>query len=397
MESIIEQSANLIENTTMGFQRYLHGQIGWKNRLIGIKGARGTGKTTMLLQYLKSLNLPETKAAYFSLDDLYFTQNSLKETAIAFYKAGGEILVLDEVHKYPTWAQEIKNLYDFYPKLHIIFTGSSIIDISKQQGDLSRRALVYELPGLSFREFLLIKEIADLPAIKLEAFLEAPEKIKKLLPKDFRPLEHLKEYLQYGYYPFILEGRETVHQKINQLIRTIVEYDMAELKDFDIRNARKLLQLVYVIAQQVPFKPNLSALAEKTNIHRNSLNNYLHFLEQGRILSLLYPKGQSVAVLQKPEKIFLNNTNLQFALAEENINIGTVRETYFLSQLYPMHKLNMPPQGDFLVNNKYTFEIGGKNKDGKQIKGLENSWIVRDDMEYPVGKALPLWAFGLGY
>jgi uncharacterized protein len=397
MESIFEQSANIIENTPMGFQRYLTGQIGWKNRLIGIKGARGTGKTTMLLQHLKSLNLPHSKAAYFSLDDLYFTQNSLKETATAFYKEGGEILVLDEVHKYPSWAQEIKNLYDFYPKLRIIFTGSSIIDISKQQGDLSRRALMYELPGLSFREFLLIKGIAELPSIKLEELLGEPGKIRKQLPKDFRPLEHMKEYLRFGYYPFILEGRETVHQKINQLIRTTVEYDMAELKDFDVRNARKLLQLVYIIAQQVPFKPNLSALAEKTNIHRNSLNNYLYFLEQGRILSLLYPKGQSVAILQKPEKIFLNNTNLQYALAEENINAGTVRETFFLSQLYPMHKLNMPLKGDFLVNNKYTFEIGGKNKDGQQIKGQENSWIVRDDMEYPAGKALPLWMFGLVY
>lgn len=394
---LLEQSEHLLANTSLNFVRYLYNHIRWNNRLIGIKGARGTGKTTLLLQWLKQQNLPAKKAAYFSLDDLYFTNHSLKETAKDFYKQGGKILVLDEVHKYKSWAQEIKNIYDFYPDIKIIFTGSSIIDISKQQGDLSRRALIYELPGMSFREYLSMKNIIDFPSVPLEELLQNPNRLKQKIPKDFRPLQHFKDYLNWGYYPFVLEDPESVHQKINQLIRTIVEYDMAELKDFDIRNAKKILQLIYIIAQQVPFKPNLSALAEKSSIHRNSLNNYLHYIEQARIITLLYPQGRSVAVLQKPEKIFLNNTNLQFSLAEENVDTGSVRETFFLSQLYPFHKINMPKQGDFIVNNKYTFEIGGKGKDGKQVKGIKNSWLVKDDIETGFGNVLPLWSFGLLY
>jgi predicted AAA+ superfamily ATPase len=195
----------------------------------------------------------------------------------------------------------------------------------------------------------------------------------------------------------MMEDKETVHQKINQLIRTIVEYDMAELKDFDIRNAKKILQLMYVISQQVPFKPNLVTLAEKTNIHRNSLNNYLHYLEQAKLISLLQPAGKSTAILQKPEKIYLNNTNLLYALAEQQVDKGNLRETFFLSQLNAVSKITMPKQGDFFVDNKFTFEVGGKDKSKKQIEGLKNAWVVKDDLEFPVGNDLPLWMFGLLY
>jgi predicted AAA+ superfamily ATPase len=397
MEVLLEQSERLVAATSTEYKRYLYNTIKWNSRLIGIKGARGTGKTTLLLQWIKELDLPADKAAYFSLDDLYFTVNSLKDTVTQFYKSGGEVLVLDEVHKYKNWSLEIKNIYDFFPNLKIIFTGSSIIDISKQEGDLSRRALMYELPGLSYREYLFMQGIVELPALSLDDILFKNAQMKKGLPKHFRPLEHFDNYLKYGYYPFGLEDETTVHQRINQLIRTIVEVDMAELKDFDIRNAKKLLQLVYVIAQQVPFKPNITSLATKTGIHRNSLNNYLHYLEQAKIISLLFPEGQSIAVLQKPEKIFLNNTTLLNALSAEESSVGTVREIFFLSQLVPFHKVNMPKKGDFLVNGKYTFEVGGRGKGQKQIAELENAWVVKDDIEFPVNKAIPLWMFGLLY
>lgn len=397
MIQLLARSESLLSNTDTGFIRYLYGKINWNSRLIGIKGARGTGKTTMLLQWLKLQNLPSGKAAYFSLDDLYFTNNSLFETAREFYSLGGKILLLDEVHKYPTWSKEIKNIYDFYKDFKIIFTGSSIIDISKQQGDLSRRAIIYELPGMSFREYLAIKKIAFINAIEMEELLNNPVVMKGMLQKDFRPLQHFKNYIQTGYYPFVMDEEESIYQKINQLIRSIVENDMVELADFDIRNAKKMLQLIYVIAQQVPFKPNVSALAIKTTIHRNTLNNYFHYLEQARIINLLYPAGKSIATLQKPEKIFLNNTNLQYALAGEQADTGSLRETFFLSQLLPLHQVQMPKKGDFIVNNKYTFEIGGKGKDLKQIKNIKNSFIVRDDIETPVAAILPLWMFGLLY
>lgn len=397
MNVLLEQSEYLLSNTTLDFKRFLFNEIKWNNRLVGIKGARGTGKTTLLLQWLKQQDLPVTKAAYFSLDDLYFTNNSLKETVAQFHKLGGKILVLDEVHKYKNWSTEIKNIHDIYTGIKIIFTGSSIIDISRQQGDLSRRAIIYELPGLSYREFLSLKYNLQLPVFSLNEILKDASTLKKLLPISFRPLEYFNEYLQTGYYPFMMEEKETVHQKINQLIRTIVEYDMAELKDFDIRNAKKILQLMYVIAQQVPFKPNLVALAEKTSIHRNSLNNYLHYLEQAKLISLLQPAGKSVASLQKPEKIYLNNTNLLYALAEKQVDKGNLRETFFLSQLNAVHKMAMPKQGDFFVDNKYTFEVGGKDKSKKQIAGIKNAWVVKDDLEFPVGNNLPLWMFGCLY
>lgn len=394
---LLDRSARLVAHTSVEYKRYLHQNIRWQNRLIGVKGARGTGKTTLLLQYIKELNLPPEKAAYFSLDDLYFTNHTLNETVEQFYKNGGAILVLDEVHKYKNWSTEIKNIFDFYPKLKIIFTGSSIINLSKQKGDLSRRALMYELPGLSFREYLGMKKIIELDTISLDDLLNNAGILKNKIPSDFRPLEHFKNYLNYGYYPFGIEDAGSVHQLINQLVRTIVEVDMAELKDFDIRNAKKLLQLIYIIAQQVPFKPNISSLATKTGIHRNSLLHYLHYLEQAKIISLLYPAGPSTAALQKPEKIFLNNTTLLYALAEEQAEIGSVRETFFLSQVIPFHKVHMPKQGDFLVNNKYTFEVGGRGKGNKQISGIKNSWVVKDDLENPVSGVIPLWMFGLLY
>lgn len=397
MYSLLEQTEHLLAFTNLEFKRFLFHQIKWNNRLIGIRGARGTGKTTLLLQWLKTQNLPPNKAAYFSLDDLYFSKNSLKETVEIFYKQGGTILVLDEVHKYKNWSAEIKNCYDFYPNLKIIFTGSSIIDIAKQQGDLSRRALLYDLPGLSFREYLALKKLYTGISIDLTSLLTKTQEYSHQFSPDFRPLEHFKEYLVHGYYPFTIEDPTSVHQRINQLIRTIVEMDMASLKDFDIRNAQKILQLIYVIAQQVPFKPNLTSLAEKTGIHRNSLNSYLYYLEQAKIISLLYPAVRSTAILQKPAKIYLQNTNLQYALGESQTEIGNVRETFFFSQLSVSHKIHTAQHGDFLIDQQFSFEVGGKHKSFKQIEGIKNAWLAKDDIEFPSAQIIPLWMFGFLY
>jgi len=397
MEILLEQSARLLNYTSLDFKRYLHGDINWKERLIGIKGARGVGKTTLLLQHLKELSLPASKAAYFAMDDLYFSGHSLKETADTFYKQGGRALALDEVHKYPGWSGEIKNLYDFYPDLQIFFTGSSIIDISKEEGDLSRRALLYDLPGLSFREYLIMKGVANLPVLSLYEILHQPESYGKFLDSSFRPLEYFADYVKHGYYPFGIRNPESLYQRLNQVVRTIVEIDMAELPTFDIRNAKKMLQLIEVIAGQVPFKPNIKELGEKTQIHRNSINAYLHYLKQAKIISLLYPAGKSTATLQKPEKIFLQNTTLLFALAKESANSGSVRETFFQSMVSPKHKLEAPKKGDFFVDSQYTVEIGGSTKKKQQIKFAPNSWVVKDGIETGSKEILPLWAFGFLY
>jgi predicted AAA+ superfamily ATPase len=397
MEELLEVSGSLISKVSMQFKRYLYDRINWNDRLIGIKGARGVGKTTMLLQWLKNQAVEAQKKVYFSLDELYFTANSLSETARAFYQQGGKILVLDEVHKYPTWSQEIKNLYDRYADLQIIYTGSSIIDITRQEADLSRRAMSYELAGLSYREYLEFAHRILLPVFSLEQILGKDPSIRESLPDVFKPLEYFKAYLRKGYYPFFRESEDTYHQRLQQLIRTIVEYDMAEMRGFDIRHAKKMLQLLYVIAQEVPFKPNISSLSNKTQIHRNTLGNYLHFLHEARLIHLLYSSRSGVAGLQKPEKVYLENTNLLYALSQHAASTGTIREVFFNNQLNVLHNVHYALSGDFEVDGKYFFEIGGKNKSEKQISGFENAWIVKDDQEFPVHRSLPLWLFGFLY
>ncbi|WP_288369720.1 AAA family ATPase [uncultured Algoriphagus sp.] len=396
MEELLEISYSLIGRTSLSFERYLKDKIAWDEKLIGIKGARGTGKTTLILQYLKRKKDEGFQVTYFSLDELFFLENSLVETAKAFYQNGGKILALDEVHKYPGWSREIKNLHDRYSDLQIIFSGSSIIDISKVEGDISRRAIIYELHGLSFREYLLFKKNLVLPLLSLEQIVSSTNDLRSFFPNDFKPISFFKEYLVTGYFPFSGKNEDLYFQKLRQMIRTIVEYDMAEIKGFDIRNGKKLLQLLYIVAQQVPFKPNLSSLASKTSIHRNSLSLYLQYLAEARLLELLYPEGISVSTLQKPEKIFINNTNYLFALAEKSPEIGSVREIFFQSQIKVNHQINYSKTVDFLVDKSFHFEIGGKNKSRKQLIS-EDHFLVKDDLEYPVGQNIPLWVFGFLY
>ena len=397
MEELFNLSDKLVKEVPAKFKRYLFEKINWNNRLIGIKGARGTGKTTLLLQWLKQRAIPSSKGVYLSLDDIYFTSHSLLDTGNEFYQKGGKILVLDEVHKYPHWAREIKNLYDRYNDLQIIFTGSTIIDISRQEGDLSRRVLMYELPGLSYREYLKMNGYLDVEPIPMDIIMENNHDIRAMFPADFRPLEYYDNYLMHGYYPFYSEDKTGYHTRLRQLVRQIVESDMAEIKGFDIRNAKKMLQLIYIIAQQVPFKPNIVKLSQKSQIHRNSIINYLYFLEEARLIKLLYPSGISISTLQKPEKIFLNNSNLIYALAENQPSKGTIRETFFLNQVSVLHRINQPDNTDFEINGKYLFEVGGTGKNKKQIKELSNAFVVKDSVEFPAGNALPLWIFGFLY
>jgi predicted AAA+ superfamily ATPase len=397
MDDLLIVSQQKISSVNLSFKRYLFSKINWSNRLIGIKGARGTGKTTLLLQWLNQLNLTHKQKAYLSLDELYFTNHSLLESAQSFYQQGGKVLVLDEVHKYPTWSTEIKNLYDRYDDLKIVFTGSSIIEISRQEADLSRRALMYELWGMSYREYLHLTHNLILPILTLDEILDAGGKPLENLPVGFKPLEYFNEYLRYGYYPFYSSNPENYYQLLRQLCRAIVEYDMAELKGFDIRHSKKMLQLLYVVAQQVPFKPNINNLAQKTQIHRNSINNYLYFLHEARLIHLLYEQGISTATLQKPEKIYMGNTNLLYALSESTLSAGTLREVFFNNQVNVLNRVNHTPETDFVVNGSHYFEVGGKSKKTKQIAGLSSAWVVKDNLEYPVGKSIPLWLFGLLY
>ncbi len=397
MESLFRKSNLLIQDQSLRWERSLASKIDWNDRLIGVLGARGTGKTTLLLQHLKKKYGVSTNALYLSLDDIYFTENRLVDVAEIFRQRGGKILFLDEVHRYPRWEREIKNLYDLYKDLQIVFTGSSIIDLLKQNVDLSRRAVQYEMSGLSYREYLQFTGIISIASITLTDVLARHIQIAIDLVSSFRPLQYFAGYLQSGYYPFFAENPHTYPIRLEQMIKMIIENDLQFLEGFDPHNTRKIYQLLYVLSANVPFKPNISKLSEKIGIHRNTLTQYIYYLEKARLINTLRAAGKSISILQKPDKIFLENPNLHHILSE-NVNKGSLREAFFLNQLRNAgYYLSMPLRGDFMVNEKYIFEIGGKNKPYDQIAGIENAFIIADDMETGAYNKIPLWLIGFLY
>ncbi len=397
MESLKAKSNFLVTRTPLDFSRYLMEKIDWSWRLVGILGARGAGKTTLLLQYLKRNIGIGNEAMYASLDDIYFSGHTLYNLAQEFSNKGGKYLFIDEVHKYPSWSAELKNIYDSIPDLNVVFTGSSIIDLLKQDTDLSRRAITYELNGLSFREYLALNKTATIQAIDLRTILHHHSEISLELSSQFKPLLHFNNYLKHGYYPFFIESEELYQRRLEQVLQLTMENDLAFIDGYDPRNAFKIKQLLYIIAENVPFKPNLVRISEKIGIHRNTLINYLFYLEKAKIINLLYPSGISVSILQKPEKIFLNNPNLAWLLSEQTPNKGSLRETFFFNQISAAHIVKAPKAGDFEVDNQWIFEIGGEKKTAKQIHQIPNGYIVSDDIETGAYQKIPLWLFGLLY
>ena len=395
MQNLIIKSENKIVLVTDDFHRYLFEKINFNNRLIAILGARGTGKTTMLLQVAKKFRDKET--LYVALDDLFFTNNNLYTLADEFNKTGGELLLLDEVHKYPEWSREIKLIYDDFPDLQVIFTSSSVLDIYKGESDLSRRAVNYHLKELSFREYLLFFEQLGLPTYTIEEVISNHTEIASGLLKRIKPLKHLKKYYQTGVYPYYSGNEEEYYQALRNTINLILEIDIQSVRGIEYANIAKFKRLLYVLAGNVPFIPNISKLAEKVNVNRNLLIEALRLLERAELIQTCIKASKSISYLNKPDKIWLHNTNLNFAIAGDKINIGTLRETFFLQHVSVMHSVTLPDKGDFLLNNKYTFEVGGKNKKQHQIAGLEDAFIVRDDIELGTKKIIPLWLFGLIY
>lgn len=398
MEKLQLKSNLLIQQQSMEIVRSQANTIDWSDRLIGLLGARGTGKTTLLLQQMKSQYGMSREALYITMDDIYFTGNRLSDLAEQFRQQGGKTLFIDEVHKYPDWAKEIKNLYDFYKDLNIVFTGSSIIDISRQNADLSRRAVQYELVGLSYREFLIFTGKADLAVLSLKDILEHHIEIAHNIASGFKPLQYFDDYLKFGYYPFFIKNINTYHLRVEKVVRLIIEEDLQFIAGFNPHHSRKIYQLMYILATNVPFKPNITKLSEKTGINRNMIVEYLHYLDNARLINSLSASGRSISILQKPDKIFLENTNLLYALSQDNVDKGALREAFFMNQLNnTRHEISLPLKGDFFIDDKYTFEIGGKNKSSKQLTGIEDSFIAMDDMEAGIGNKIPLWLFGMLY
>ena len=397
MEQLLKKSSFLIARVTKEYQRATIKPINWQWRLNGIVGARGTGKTTLLLQKLSALQQQGNKVLYVTLDDLYFTEHKLYDLANAFYQNGGNYLFLDEVHKYPHWSRELKNIYDSIPDLKITFSGSSIMEISRSEVDLSRRALIYELQGLSFREFLLIAEKLDISSYSLDEILSSHVDIATEIIKRFRPLEKLQQYVRQGYYPFFTEKDRDYNLTLEQVIQLVVEVDMKYMDGFDPAQSRKLLQLLRIIAGSVPFKPNVSKLSEQIGIHRNTLVQYLHYLQRAKLIRLMHLPEKDISVLQKPDKIYLDNPNLHFILNPQQVNMGSAREAFLASQLSHISELHLHRKADFLVDHSIVIEVGGKSKGSEQIKEELNAYLAMDDIEVGYENRVPLYLFGLLY
>jgi uncharacterized protein len=397
MEKLIEKSNKSIQSVHYLYQREVMGNINWDWRMNGIIGAMGTGKTTLLLQKLQQLKKVGHEVLYVRLDDLYFADHRINDLADTFRKNGGEYLYLDEVHKYPGWARELKNIYDSNPELKLVFSGSSIIEITKQDADLSRRALVYEMSGLSFREYLLMAGIISVPHYPLtEIFLDHMN-IASGIVRQIPVLKHFSTYLKNGFYPYFLEAERDYFTSLEQIIRTVMETDLRFIENFDIAQSRKMLTLLKVIAASVPFKPNISKISQKTNLHRQTVLIYLQYLEKARMIRLVNQPERYISRLQKPDKIFLDNPNLLYALNPEIVNTGNLMETFALNQLSAKHEVFLHEKADFLVDGKFVIEIGGKNKDNRQVRDFENSFIFPDDIETGHHNRIPLWLLGLLY
>lgn len=314
-----------------------------------------------------------------------------------FVKQGGKFLFLDEVHKYPNWSQELKNIYDDYPELKIVFTASSLLEILNARADLSRRAVVYTMQGLSYREYLNLTLGLDLPKYTLADILAQHVVLASEINQKIKPLQHFKDYLNHGYYPFFQEVPELYFLRIEEVLNLILEIELPLLRKVEVAYVTKLKQLLQIIAESVPFVPNISKLSERIGVNRNTFVSYLYFLEEAHITRNLYKDAKGITQLQKPNKIFLENTNLQYALSPDQANLGNIRETFFINQLSTQHTLEYIVESDFLVDGKLIFEVGGKSKNDKQIKNIKDSYLVLDDIEYGIDTKIPLWLFGFLY
>lgn len=389
--TLINYMKEQLELVSLAFKRYNYDKLPWEARLVGLMGPRGVGKSTLILQHIKSKSPEEqAKSLYVSADHSYFTTSTLIETANQFVREGGEWLYIDEVHKYEGWSQELKQIYDSHPGLHVFFTGSSILDIIDGEADLSRRVILFDMQGLSFREYLEMFHGIKTPIRSLEDILNGKTEIEGLQ----HPIPLFNQYLREGYYPFSKEG--FFQQRLQQVIRLTMEVDIPQYANMSPATGKKLRRMLSIIASNVPYKPEATGLANEIKVSRNDIPTYLLYMEKAGMIGQLRDETGGMRGLGKTEKVYLDNTNIIYALSGENANIGNVRETFFYNQTRLTLDVTSSKVSDFSIG-KYTFEVGGAKKSHRQIKDVANSFIVRDDTEYANGDILPLWAFGLLY
>jgi predicted AAA+ superfamily ATPase len=397
MEQLFERYYRLLDSISMDFTRGYTQQINWNARMIGVIGARGIGKTTILLQYMKNNFRRDGSALYVSLDNIWFSENRLTDLADVFVKQGGQYLFLDEVHKYKGWSQEIKNVYDGYPDLKVVFTGSSLLEIRNSRTDLSRRAVVYNLRGLSFREYLNLTGGLDLHVVSLDDILSGHVDIAQEVLRKVKPLKYFASYLKSGYYPFFLEVPELYFHRLDEIINLILENELPLLRNVELANVPKLKLLLKILAESAPFIPNIVKLSERSGLTRNTVISYLGYFEEAHLGKNLFRNARGITRLQKPDKIYLENTNLMYALSPVGVNSGNLRETFFVNQLSENHIVEYASEGDFMIDGRIVIETGGKSKGFDQVKGIMNSYVASDGIEYGTGNRIPLWLFGFLY
>lgn len=397
LDEILRIYNRRLQGTPEGFKRYLIDKIDWRDNLIAIKGAKGTGKTTMLLQHIKESFADKDKALYISLDNLWFETHSINDLIEYHYTHGGTHLFLDEVHYFPNWKTLIKNINDDYPGLHVVYTGSSMLKIDGGVADLSRRQLPYTLHGMSFREYLLYEGLAEIEPIPFDFLLNNHRQIAEdILSNGMKILPLFADYLRHGYYPFYKSVYSGFEIRLQQVVNHVLENDYPIIEGVEQSTIRKTKKMFMILAEQVPQTPNMSNLYNELETDRNQGLKMLYALEKAGLLALLSDKPKHIDKLSRPEKIFMDNSNLMYAYAT-NPNIGTVRETFFLSQLAVDHSITYPAKGDFLVDGKYLFEVGGRKKSFEQIKDVADSYLAVDDTEIGHHNRIPLWMFGLLY
>lgn len=404
MDNLFSTSDRLIRSTDMRFQRSLVDRIDWSQRLIEIRGSRGVGKTTLMLQRAGMLQRQGLKVLYASLDTPYFFNNSIVDLAEYLNNYGITHLFLDEVNRYPSkhiqsdWSLEIKNVYDTFPDLKVVYSGSSILQLYKGKGDLSRRKAGYLMPGLSFREYLALQGIADLDPVGLPRILADHVDLAHSVIRHIKPIPHFRDYLTHGYYPFFSGDIGVYQSRIRDVVNLIIDTDLPYVASVSPNAREQLKRMLGAISTTVPYVPNLSRLAEMMHIkdHRTLLK-YLHLLEEAALVTLLRSDAKGNKILRKPDKIYLNNTNLSRALGLSESDAGTERETFFLSQASVAGQVRYPKEGDFLVDNEIVFEIGGKRKSGRQLRGDRQACIAADDIETGFASKIPLWLFGFLY
>lgn len=395
LEVLHASSLQYLSNQKIEYRRYLWNLINHDEKLIGIIGARGVGKTTYILQYLQSLKLPIHKKLYISADSIEIANRTLLDIAKEFAAHGGEVLAIDEIHKYNGFEVELKQIHDMLD-LRLIFSGSSAINLEHSKADLSRRAMLYRVNGLSYREFLEIKLNCTLTSYSLDQILSSHIDIVYRYFQGIKPLEHWQEYLECGFYPFYFQNKESYNIKLNETINTVIEVDIPSLFKIRYENINNLKKLTKLICSSKPFKLNIKELSSKIGVDRDTLYHYMEYLHRGKVLNILRSRSKGDNIFLKPDKIYLNNPNLNYSYCEEQ-EIGTIRETFFLNQLNLLHSVYVSTKGDFIVDNQYTFEIGGKNKGYEQIKDTPDSFVVADNIEIGFGNKIPLWLFGFLY